>query len=210
MSKVKGFTLIEIAIVLVIIGLLAGGILKGQQMIANAKYARFKADVDAYRVAVFAFKDRYRYFPGDFPRASTAFAASFSGTIGNGNGDGLIPTGYCNVYAEESCIAMQHLMLAGLISGDPEENIGPTLTVQNAYGGGVLGIATYSPGSVGGNAMMHLIMGAIPGEFAQRYDDELDDGKANAGNIARGTYGGAAATDGTYDKALMYDLYIKL
>ena len=58
-NKQKGFTLIEIAIVLVIIGLLLGGVLKGQELIKSAKYKAAAADVNAYSVALIGYQDRY-------------------------------------------------------------------------------------------------------------------------------------------------------
>jgi len=61
----SGFTLVEVAIVLVIIGLLVGGILKGQEMIKNAKVKNFTKQADELRAAVNTYRDRYRIFPGD-------------------------------------------------------------------------------------------------------------------------------------------------
>jgi len=61
----KGFTLVEIAIVLVIIGLLLGGVLKGQELINSAK---IKADTDtlvALQAGAYAYKDRIGDYPGD-------------------------------------------------------------------------------------------------------------------------------------------------
>ncbi|MBE0493720.1 MAG: prepilin-type N-terminal cleavage/methylation domain-containing protein [Thiomicrospira sp.] len=58
-NKQKGFTLIEIAIVLVIIGLLLGGVLKGQELIKSAKVKAAAGDVNAYGVALIGYQDRY-------------------------------------------------------------------------------------------------------------------------------------------------------
>ena len=62
----KGFTLIEIAIVLVIIGLLLGGVLKGQELINTARVRALNNSVDGITAAWFSFQDRYRAFPGDY------------------------------------------------------------------------------------------------------------------------------------------------
>ncbi len=60
----KGFTLVEIAIVLVIVGLLLGGVLKGQELIANAKIKQFTTEMEEVVVAAYAYQDRMGRFPG--------------------------------------------------------------------------------------------------------------------------------------------------
>ena len=67
----RGFTLVEIAIVLVIIGLLLGGILKGQEMITQAKIKNIVADFSGVSAAYYGYQDRYRAIPGDDPNAAT-------------------------------------------------------------------------------------------------------------------------------------------
>jgi prepilin-type N-terminal cleavage/methylation domain-containing protein len=78
----RGFTLVEIAIVLVIIGLLLGGILKGQEMITQAKIKNIVADFSGVSAAYYGYQDRYRAIPGDDPNAGTRWGA----TPGGGNG----------------------------------------------------------------------------------------------------------------------------
>jgi prepilin-type N-terminal cleavage/methylation domain-containing protein len=70
--KAAGFTLIEIAIVLVIIGLLLGGVVKGQEPITSARVRSLIAQQDGIRAAFFGFQDRYRALPGDCAAASTS------------------------------------------------------------------------------------------------------------------------------------------
>ncbi len=92
MNKVlnqKGFTLIEIAIVLVIIGLLLGGVLKGQELINTARVRALNNTVDGITAAWFSFQDRYRAFPGDYTQA-TLNLPDPAGVIVNGDGDGLV------------------------------------------------------------------------------------------------------------------------
>ncbi len=67
----KGFTLIEIAIVLVIIGLLLGGVLKGQELITGARVRNLISQQDGIKAAFFGFQDRFRALPGDYASAST-------------------------------------------------------------------------------------------------------------------------------------------
>ena len=70
MKKAQGFTLVEIVIVLVIIGLLLGGILKGQEMITQAKIKNLIADFSGISAAYHGYQDRYRAIPGDDPGAA--------------------------------------------------------------------------------------------------------------------------------------------
>src|SRR5438552_12184309 len=104
-STEAGFTLVEIAIVLVIIGLLLGGILKGQEMITQAKIKNIVNDFNGITAAINSYQDRYRTLPGDDLSAATRWATQ--GAIsGNGDGQfnkaaaiGVAPEVYNNVHA---------------------------------------------------------------------------------------------------------------
>src|SRR5690606_22964586 len=80
----RGFTLTEMALVLVIVGLLIGGVLKGQELIESARIRAAASQLDQVRAATTAFQDKYQSLPGDFAAATTRIAASL--TDGNGNG----------------------------------------------------------------------------------------------------------------------------
>lgn len=123
----KGFSLVELSIVLVILGLLTGGILAGQSLIRAAELRSASTEYQRYTAAIYAFRDRYMAFPGDMPNATkfwgeAAAGAACATTQGtgtqtcNGNGNGLMG---------ERWRAWQHLANAGLIEGtyigtDPE------------------------------------------------------------------------------------------
>src|SRR5688500_8122041 len=85
-ARQTGFTLVEIAIVLVIIGLLLGGILKGQEMITQAKIKNVIADFSGVSAAYHGYQDRYRAIPGDDPNAATRWAVAPVAFSGSGNG----------------------------------------------------------------------------------------------------------------------------
>src|SRR3990170_2506868 len=90
MKRNQGFTLVEIAIVLVIIGLLLGGILKGQEMITQAKIKNLIADFSGVSAAYHGYQDRYRAIPGDDAGAAARWAVAgipatpATGAYGNG------------------------------------------------------------------------------------------------------------------------------
>ena len=94
-QKQRGITLVEIAIVLVIIGLLLGGILKGQELITSARVRNIADQNSGIQAAYFGFIDRYRQIPGDMTLASAKQAignqmpdsAVDSTTPGNGRID---------------------------------------------------------------------------------------------------------------------------
>src|SRR5260221_807798 len=89
----SGFTLVEIAIVLVIIGLLLGGILKGQEMITKAKIKNIINDFNGVTAAVNTYQDRYRALPGDDLTAATRWSSQ---SAVSGTGDGKINNTYNN------------------------------------------------------------------------------------------------------------------
>lgn len=107
-----GFTLIELSIVLVIIGLIVGGILVGRELIHTAQLRGVLTEIEKFETARMAFKLKYNCFPGD-----CASAINFG--LGNsGNGNDLIEA-YCYYStSDEPYLYWQHLAAAGLISGN--------------------------------------------------------------------------------------------
>src|SRR5687768_7516647 len=111
-----GFTLIEIAIVLVIIGLLLGGVLKGQELITAARVRNLISNQDGIKAAYFGFLDRFRALPGDYTAATNNIANVVNNVAacGNGNGDG---DGRIENANNEFVLAWEHLSKAGFING---------------------------------------------------------------------------------------------
>jgi len=88
-----GFTLVEIAIVLVIVGLLIGGVLKVQEMITNTKLKRIENDNAELLAALYSYQDRHMQLPGDDSGASTRFSIFAEDSKNDGNGNGKIGDG---------------------------------------------------------------------------------------------------------------------
>lgn len=134
-SSKAGFTLVELSIVLLIIGLLAGGVITGQSLIRAAELRGIITDQTAFITATQSFRDKYFALPGDMPNA-TAFwgddnascpdAAVPNGTPGscNGNGDSVLSYPTAANATGEAFRAWQHLALAGLIAGSFTGNAG--------------------------------------------------------------------------------------
>src|ERR1700675_3512670 len=114
----KGFTLVEIAIVLVIIGLLLGGILKGQEMITQAKIKNIINDFNGVTLAVNTYQDRYRALPGDDLTAAGRWGAGVVSGTGDGKIDGLYNTVSVAALtsAMESNLFWWHLRLGGVVA----------------------------------------------------------------------------------------------
>ena len=212
----KGFTLVEIAIVLVIVGLLIGGVLKGQEMITNAKLKRVESDNAGLAAAMFSYQDRYLQLPGDDTQADTRFSIYTDGTNDpttaeiTGDGSGTVDgawQGDATVAApnHESAIFWKHLRAAGLIPGDGDDATQPT----NAYGG-LIGIQNGALGISG-----HVtVFGAIEGPIARILEARLDDGKPDSGRVQADESGAdmTAASSGStaYDDAKRYDIAFRL
>lgn len=183
-SKQSGFTLIEIAIVLVIIGLLLGGVLKGQEMIENAKIQSLRNDMDGVVTAYYGYQNRYHALPGDDTKASNAGRGWANATAGNGNG-ALANANAFDAGNNENQLLWQHLRYSGLISGDPAG------TTNNAGGrgnplhgfNGKLGISNTTAAWGLGLTGNILCAGNVPGKAAEAIDAALDDGLSNTGTV---------------------------
>ncbi len=185
-KHIKGVTLVEIAIVLVIIGLLLGGVLKGQELINNAKVRAIADRQNSLKVAWFAFIDRFQALPGDYVSAQQYIPGA-----ANGDGDGYIEE-------MESTIVMQHLAGAGYIrcpqcNADVAEAPSAMNSLQNNYGGTM---SIWADGvnyaSVGGpNNSLRLMIHTgprIPSNIISEVDRKLDDGGANTGDVVFNQY----------------------
>jgi prepilin-type N-terminal cleavage/methylation domain-containing protein len=176
----KGFTLVEIAIVLVIIGLLLGGILKGQEMITQAKIKNVIADFSGISAAYHGYQDRYRAIPGDDPQAATRWTgAAISATAGE-PGNGVVQGGWNSATAgDESRLWWDHLRRAGFVSGAGTQQPFNAVT-------GMIGVQT---GDAAGGAIFGGFSGLIicsanlPDKISTAIDTQMDDGQPASGTV---------------------------
>ena len=186
-KRQSGFTLIEIAIVLVIIGLLLGGVLKGQELITGARVRNLIQQQDGVKAAYFGFLDRFRALPGDYATATTTITnisvAACNG--GNGNGNGQIePTA---APANETTLAWEHLSKAGFINGTytcAAGNPTPATNPTNPYGQPLVLVfdAAYAPAAAPARHNLKT-GGQIPSDILGEIDRKIDDGNALQGSF---------------------------
>jgi prepilin-type N-terminal cleavage/methylation domain-containing protein len=209
MKKQAGFTLIELAIVLVIIGLLLGGVLKGQELINSAKVKNLATDFRNMQVYMYGYQDKFRALPGDDPTAVNHLGTGTTQattTTGNGKIDGAWNTASDTA---ESCVFWEHVRKAGLAVGSfPVQCSVPTsATIQRNAEGGRVGIQSIT-GSVpfatitGMAGATVICSDAIQGKLAKQLDITLDDGDTAAGSVRvvlQGTAGAGLATSAITD-----------
>ena len=198
-KTIRGVTLIEIAIVLVIIGLLLGGVLKGQELINNARVRAIADQQLGMQVAWNAFQERYQAMPGDFPRATRYIKSTR-----NGAGDGVISrpssTGSFDMF-----LVFNHLTEAGLLRCSECQLLAAEITtlptnfviggsrgLRNAYGG-IMGIFHddgwyQTDGNIGahvtGNFLLLSHTGPlVPSNILSEVDLKIDDGYSNVGSF---------------------------
>lgn len=187
----SGFTLVEIAIVLVIVGLLLGGVLKGQELINSAKAKSYAQDFRTIQTALYGFQDRFKGIPGDLAGADTkivvggvpATLASTPGVVGNGQIQGLWDS---TTGTDESCLAWQHMRLAGFLAGSTTVNcaLGNAYVQTNADGGRI-GISSTmqmtAPTAMTGS--YNICSTGVLGKIAKQLDTQLDNGDPQTGSF---------------------------
>ncbi|WP_295003244.1 prepilin-type N-terminal cleavage/methylation domain-containing protein [uncultured Dechloromonas sp.] len=182
----KGFTLVEIAIVLVIIGLLMGGVLKGQELINSAKVKNLANDFRSMSSFVYAYQDRFRAMPGDDARANNHVTNGTVPTTPAGTLDNARINGTWNsvTQTDESYLFWQHVRLAGLATGTPVVGNAEYIP-RNAEGGaiGITGDAILTAANPVWPANFYICSTGIQGRFARQLDTMLDDGNTQTGTV---------------------------
>jgi prepilin-type N-terminal cleavage/methylation domain-containing protein len=205
-SKQTGFTLIEIAIVLVIIGLLLGGVLKGQELINSARVKNLATDFRNVPIFIYGYQDRFRALPGDDPNVlahlangtqATTPVVCNNGAAGSGPGGSCVGNGLIDgvwnsaTQTDESYLVWQHVRLAGLTTGSIDR-ASPEYIPRNANGGVIgvqsnVGFATITQNAAGAPSTRTgtyvVCSDAILGRYVLQLDTTLDDGNPDTGSM---------------------------
>jgi len=191
-QRQSGFTLIEIAIVLVIIGLLLGGILKGQELINSARVKNLATDFRNIPLFIYGYQDKFRALPGDDAGVVAHVSGTLATTPANAQGNGVIDGNWNSSTAtDESFLFWQHVRLAGLAPGSTTTTA-PDYLPTNAAGGtiGIQSGTSVAASSPMRDASNNPIRGAyiicstgILGKFVKQLDTQMDDGNTATGSV---------------------------
>lgn len=182
-SNNRGFSLVEVAIAIVVIGLVIGFTIKGKELIQTAKLNAVVEQVNSFKAATQIFVEKYGFLPGDFANAKDVISAS----VDNGNGDGKITD------ISSAKRFWSHLVAADLISvevaanGLPISKIGGCYSVSSDVGGANDGVwVILSMGTTDNKSFQ----GIISQEEAYRIDKKNDTSNPATGDIRTCRAGG--------------------
>ncbi|ROH85877.1 prepilin-type N-terminal cleavage/methylation domain-containing protein [Pseudomethylobacillus aquaticus] len=182
MKRNAGFTLIELAIVLVVVGLLLGGVLKGQELIGSAKVKSLTSELKNLQTYMYTYQDKFRALPGDDRSAAIHVGGTNAAGTQNASIDGVW-NGASLPAASETELFWQHVRLAGLANGStnintagyyPRNTEGGRIGVQSSA---TLAVLTNMPAGHAG------CMDGLSSKLVTQMDILLDDGETSSGSL---------------------------
>ena len=209
----SGFTLVELAIVMIIIGLLIGGILKGQELVESARVTATAAQIKGYGAAINTFRDKYNALPGDMINPSVRIPNCTAAACNTpGDGDGIL--GKVEGYHTAPQLAAADMITGFSPDGTVGVPIGATLHALEAKISGNQLLPQNMSAPTDGGCAAAVIAGPVfryglyigmdfpgctPGitpSEAYRIDAKLDDGAPGTGDVLAWASAGALANCG--------------
>lgn len=205
MRRQSGFTLVEMAVVIVVIGLIVTAVVSGRAIIEASESRAVMAEIRKHMQSFTQFSEKYRAYPGDYRTASTTFETAIDALVAarqDGGDSEAAPSDYDGdgnnqiVWAdEEGTRAWLHMQLAGLTDGSysgrgTDATLRVTIPASNIGGGGNGYYLNYNS-----EMQNHLGLGgfveagginsrsAISPQRAEAIDKKLDDGRPLAGFV---------------------------
>lgn len=217
----RGFTLVELGVALMVIGLLLGGLLAGREMLVNVRVSQSVKQIEGVRAALISFREQYSALPGDMVGAGTRLQGCSGNCATNGDDSGTIGTTgdlrgtYGLANDGENSNAWRHLRASGFLSYTPVTAATATVIAKSPMPEGGLYFA-YADAAASGNyppvtghyLIMQLVTGAVtsatpstgdpalPPFVARMLDGKLDDAAPYSGNVLSST-SGTSCIDGT-------------
>jgi hypothetical protein len=198
-QNASGFTLLEIAIVLLVVGLLFVGVMRGQELLTAARVRGVIQEQAGFRTAFFGFQDRYQAIPGDYPNASgtlagVSVACGVAGSPGNGNGNRQV-----QAQDGEHILVWDHLSKANYLNGrftcEGNDTVNANTVPRNRYGQFVQLLFDANYAGVARMRHNHKTGNDIPSDVLAEVDRKIDDGNALRGVFRGSTYTTGGPTD---------------
>jgi len=217
----SGFSLVEMTVVIVVIGIIVGAVVSSKSMLRNYRVMSVISDVEEFRASIDAFSSKYKSLPGDMSDAADYWSActDTGGNTCNGDDNGMVE--YVATAAREDLRAWEHLNHAEMVKNDftGREDVSGNLVVdvnvpisKTKSGAFDLFYYTDSTGRVGNMIRFASVNGAnldagvITPQEAENIDLKIDDGKSLSGEVVGENGDGVTGCIDTVPTPDEYDL----